>query len=530
MELITNPVFALFAIISIGFLLGNLNIKGFSFDVSAVVFVALAFGHFGVLLPPIIERIGMVLFIFTVGIQAGPGFVESFRKQGRKLAAMASLIVLFGVGVGFLLMMIFDVESSLMVGILCGALTSTPGLTVAIDATASPLASIGYGIAYPLGVIGVIVFVRLVPRFLKIDVNTETERLARLDREAFPEIHYAHFVVANDSVEGKALKDLKIRSMTGATISRVQHGDSCFTPVVTTTLFKGDIIRAVGTEEALAKMEVLVGERVSTEIDLGKDFEVEQLLVTNKKLVGISLHDLSLSQAYSAVVTRIRRSGVDIAPSPDMQIRFGDKIMVASPKSSLLGLRKLFGNDERMLSDTDFLPIALGIVLGIVLGYLEVSFLNKFTLGLGLSGGVLIAAIVLSGVGRTGPVVWTMSGSANQMLRQLGLLFFLAAVGTKAGEHLVETISHSGLTLLFVGLAITFLPMFFALFLNRFLFKFNLFELLGAITGGMTSTPGLAACDSLTSSNTPRRAYAAVYPVAMVVLIILVQVLVRITV
>ncbi len=529
MELITNPVFALFAIISIGFLLGNIKIKGFSFDVSAVVFVALVFGHFGVLLPPIIERIGMVLFIFTVGIQAGPGFVESFRKKGRKLAAMASLIVLFGVGVGYALMLIFDIEPSLMVGILCGALTSTPGLTVAIDATSSPLASIGYGIAYPFGVVGVIFFIRLVPRFLRIDVASENERIAKQDREAFPEIHYAHFVVENESVEGKTLKDLKIRSMTGATISRVQHDNYCFTPTVSTALFRGDVIRAVGTGEALAKMEVLLGKRVTQEIDLGKDFEVEQLLVTNKKLVGISLHDLSITQAYSAVVTRIRRSGVDIAPSPDMQIRFGDKIMVAAPKSSLLGLRKLFGNDERILSDTDFLPIALGIVFGIMLGYLELSFLGKYTLGLGLSGGVLIAAIVLSGIGRTGPVVWTMSGSANQMLRQLGLLFFLAAVGTKAGEHLVETLTQSGLTLLIIGLAITFLPMFFALFLNRFLFKFNLFEVLGSITGGMTSTPGLAACDSLTTSNTPRRAYAAVYPVAMVVLIILVQVLVRLT-
>ncbi|PKP35981.1 MAG: transporter, partial [Bacteroidetes bacterium HGW-Bacteroidetes-15] len=176
----------------------------------------------------------------------------------------------------------------------------------------------------------------------------------------------------------------------------------------------------------------------------------------------------------------------------------------------------------------DFLPISLGIVLGILLGYLNISFLGKFSLGLGLSGGILIMAITLSALGKTGPLVWTMSGSANQLLRQLGLLFFLAGVGTRAGEHLVETIVESGPILLFVGMTITILPMVLALFANKYLFKLNLFELLGAITGGMTSTPGLAACDSLTNTNVPGKAYAAVYPIAMVVLIVFVQILVRI--
>lgn len=528
MELISNPVFALFAIVSIGFILGNINIKGFSFDVSAVLFVALAFGHFGIMVPQVIERIGMVLFIFTVGIQAGPGFISSFKKQGRKLALMASLIVVFGVLLAVVAQQVFQIDSALMVGILCGALTSTPGLTVAIDATSSPLASIGYGIAYPVGVVGVIVFVRLLPKLLKIDLVKENKRIEQAERKAFPSIHHAHFMVENDSVAGKTLNEINLRTMTGATISRIQQGESCFTPLYTTKLGKGDIVRAVGPEDALSKVQVLIGPRVNQEISLSKDFTAQQLLVTNKELVGKTLHELGLHHSFNAVVTRIRRSGIDIAPSPDLHVRFGDKIMFTCPKESVAGLGTLLGNNERLLSDTDFLPISLGIIIGILIGYIEVSFSGRFTMGLGLSGGVLIAALVLSGIGRTGPVVWTMSGSANQLLRQLGLLFFLSAVGTKAGEHLVETITQSGIMLLLIGLAITLLPMVFALLLNKFFFKFNLFELLGAITGGMTSTPGLAACDTLTSSNTPGRAYAAVYPIAMVVLIIFVQLLVRI--
>jgi putative transport protein len=528
MELITNPVFALFVIISIGFILGNINIKGFSFDVSAVLFVALAFGHFGIIVPQVIERIGMVLFIFTVGIQAGPGFMSSFKKQGRKLAVMATLIVLIGVLLALAAMHIFKIDSALMVGILCGALTSTPGLTVAIDATSSPLASIGYGIAYPVGVIGVIIFVRLLPRLLKIDLAKENKRVEQAERSAFPSISYAHFVVENESVTGKSLNEINLRSMTGATVSRVQHNESCFTPLYNTKLSKGDVIRAVGSEQALTKVEVLVGSRVNKQVPLGKDYTVEQLLVTNKELIGKTLDELSLHHNFDAVVTRIRRSGIDIAPSPDLHVRFSDKLTVACPKESVSGLGSLLGNDEKLLSDTDFLPIALGIVIGILIGYVELSFSGRFSLGLGLSGGVLIAALVLSGIGRTGPIVWTMSGSANQLLRQMGLLFFLAAVGTKAGEHLMETITESGVTLLLIGLTITILPMAIALALNKFFFKFNLFELLGAITGGMTSTPGLAACDTLTTSNTPGRAYASVYPIAMVVLIIFVQILVRI--
>ncbi len=528
MELLTNPVFALFAIIALGFILGKIKIKGFSFDVSAILLVALAFGHFGVVVPQIIERIGMVLFIFTVGIQAGPGFLNSFKKQGRNLAIMASLIVLAGVLLAIAAMHIFSIDSALMVGILCGALTSTPGLTVAIDATASPLASIGYGIAYPVGVIGVILFVRLLPRLLKVDIAKENSRAEQAERSTYPSISYAHFVVENDSVTGKSLNEINLRSMTGATVSRVQHNDSCITPQPDTKLGKGDIIRAVGSEQALSKVEVLIGPRVNKQVSLGKDYTVEQLLVSNKELIGKTLSELSFHQNFDAVVTRIRRSGIDIAPSPDLHLRFGDKLTVACPKESISGLGSLLGNDEKLLSDTDFLPIALGIVIGIIVGYIQISFLGQFNIGLGLSGGVLIAALVLSGIGRTGPIVWTMSGSANQLLREMGLLFFLAAVGTKAGEHLMDTITDSGITLLAIGLAITIIPMAVAIFLNKYIFKFNLFELLGAITGGMTSTPGLAACDTLTPSNTPGRVYAAVYPIAMVVLIIFVQILVRI--
>lgn len=509
--------------------MGNIKIAGFSFDVSAVIFVALVFGHFGVIMPPEIERIGMVLFIFTVGIQAGPGFIDSFKRYGRKFALLASLIVFVAFAVATGLMYFFKVDSNLIAGLLCGALTSTPGLTVAIDASSSPLASIGYGIAYPFGVIGVILFIKLLPRIIKVDVDKENARVEREQKDSFPIITNDYFVVENDSVVGKSLSQLMVRNMTGATISRVQHNDLCFTPKHNTVLHKGDIIRAVGTQKALEMVEILIGQRSSQVIALSSDYEVEQVLITNKQIVGQNLSEISLYQNYNAVVTRIRRSGIDIAPSPNLVIRFGDKLTIAAPKDSFSNLRTFLGNNDKILSDTDFFPISLGIVLGILVGYIEVSFSEYFTLGLGLSGGILVVAILLSSIGKTGPIIWTMSGSANQLLRQMGLLFFLAGVGTKAGAHLVETVIAFGPMLFLLGLAITIVPMVAAVILNKYFFKLNLFELVGTISGGMTSTPGLAACDSLTSSNIPGKAYASVYPIAMVVLIVFVQILVRLT-
>jgi len=529
MDLLLNPIFALFVIITLGFLVGKIKIAGFSFDVSAVIFVALVFGHYGVVMPPEIERMGMVLFIFAVGIQAGPGFIDSFKKYGRKFALLASIIVFVGFIAAVGIMYLFKIDSDLIAGLLCGALTSTPGLTVAIDASSSPLASIGYGIAYPFGVIGVILFIKLLPRISRINVDKENQRIEHEQNESFPPITFDHFVVENDSAVGKSLCELMVGNMTGATISRVQHNELCVTPTHSTILHKGDIIRAVGSQKALEMVEILIGKKSDKVIFLNSEYDVEQILITNKQVVGKKIGEISFYQNFNAVVTRIRRSGIDIAPSPNLTVRFGDKLTVAAPKESFSGLRTLMGNNDKILSDTDFFPISLGIVLGILVGYVEVSFSQYFTLSLGLSGGILIVAILLSSIGKTGPIIWTMSGSANQLLRQLGLLLFLAGVGTKAGEHLIETIITHGSMLFLFGLVITILPMLVAVILNKYFFKLNLFELVGTISGGMTSTPGLAACDSLTPSNIPGKAYASVYPIAMVVLIVFVQILVRLT-
>ncbi len=527
MSVFTVTYFTLFIIIAIGFLIGRITIKGISLDISAVIFVALLFGHFGVVIPAEFQEVGLVLFVFTVGIQAGPGFFQSFRSAGASLISAALLLVIIATGTTVFAAWIFNLDFDLAVGLFTGALTSTPGLAAAIDSTGSPMTSIGYGIAYPFGVIGVILFVKLLPRLINVSVD-EAEKEVRKDlMERFPEVHSSHFVVKNDNIDGKTISDLKIRSMTGASISRVMSGGKAKTPSPDTVLHKEDLVKAVGTVDALKKIQYLIGCPTNRQIPLGEDYEVHSILVTNKKVVNKTIGELNLFANYNATITRIRRSGIDIVPSDEFHIRFGDKLLVASNKDNMKAVTKIFGNQKKKLSDTDMFPIAAGIVLGVLVGRLEIGFSDNIIFSPGLAGGVLIVALILGNLGKTGPVMWTMSAAANQLIRQLGLLFFLAAIGTQAGAHIAETFREQGIHLIFAGMIITFLPMIVSALVAHYYLKINLLALFGVITGGMTSTPGLAAIDPMTESNAPQTAYATVYPVAMVLLIIFVQMLAR---
>ncbi|MGM0376534.1 MAG: aspartate:alanine exchanger family transporter [Bacteroidota bacterium] len=525
MELFSTQYFALFMIICLGFILGSIKIKGISLDISAIIFVALIFGHFGVTMPSIIGKLGLILFIYTIGIQAGPGFFESFRKQGRNLAILATIVVGSASILTFAAFWWSGIDMPVAVGLLTGALTSTPGLAAAIDATGSSLVSIGYGIAYPFGVIGVILFVRLYPKIVRANIKKAEEDYERLNDAGFPEIKSKIFRVENENVSGKSISELRIRSMTQAVISRIMHEGEAVVPSPDTVLHTGDLIKAVGTDDALNKIRLLIGEETEDQIPLHKSYEVQSILVTNKEAVNQALGTFNLWGNYQATVTRLRRSGIDITPSPSMKLHMGDKLTVASSRESMKQVVRIFGNDDKKLSDTDFFPIATGIVLGILLGKLSISFGSEMSFNLGLTGGVLAVAMILSRIGRTGPVIWSMSGAATQLLRQIGLMFFLVEVGTKAGAELVDTYAEYGSQLFLIGGVITLVPMLLAVFASRFMKGMNILSMLGGITGSMTSTPGLAAVDPMTDTNAPAIAYATVYPVAMVLLIIFTQLL-----
>ena len=294
---------------------------------------------------------------------------------------------------------------------------TTPELAAAIEVTHSPLTSIGYGIAYPLAVLSVVLLLRLLPRLQRIDLAAAEHEYRQSMARVYPAILNKNFVVANSNVTGKTIGELNIRSMTGATISRLLHGGHAMTPTPESRLYPGDLVKAVGNEDALEKIAVLLGPATGAEIPLSSGYDVQWILVTRKQVVNKSLAELNLLANYNATVTRIRRSGVDLSPNPSSTLRFGDKLMVACDVDNMAQVAGLLGNNVKRLSETDFLPIFLGITLGVLVGRMRIPFVGGLSFQPGLTGGVLATALLLGWLGKTGrhlePVQHRQSGAAS---------------------------------------------------------------------------------------------------------------------
>lgn len=524
-DLIYEGYFALFLIITLGIILGNVKFRGFSLDLSAVVFVALIMGHYGIMVPEAFQTIGLVFFIFTIGIQAGPGFFDAFKKSGRQFMGVCLFLVSIAALLSFTLSRFFGLDPHLGVGIFNGALTSTSGLAAAIDISESTLPSVGYGVVYPAGAVLAILIIHLMPLILRVDMKNEEKKYMEKAKADYPAVSAQNFVVENKNIHGKTISELGVGTMTRAVISRIKHGDEVYAPGGKTRLFVGDIVKVVGTDEALEKVELIIGPPTSKEIQQAAGYKINWVLVTNKEVINKSLNELSLTAYYNATITRIRRSGMDISPHSNSSLRFGDKVLLACDEENMPKVMKLLGNNEKRLSETNFLPISLGIIIGVLLGAIRFPFFGLFEFSLGITGGVLTAALLLSKIGKTGPVIWNMSGGANNLLRKLGLLMFLATVGTHAGAHIADALIEYGWTLLWTGITITTIPMVFATLIGRYALKMNFATLLGVVAGSMTSTPGLAAATAKTDSDAATLGYATVYPLALVLMIVFSQIL-----
>ncbi len=524
-DLYHQGYFVLFLILSLGIVLGNVRYKGFSLDSSAVIFVALLLGHWGYRVPSEFQTLGLLLFIFTIGIQAGPGFFDVFLRHGRKLIVISLVLIGSAAALTAVAILLLDLDVPIAVGLFNGALTSTPGLAAGIEATGSQNAAVGYGLAYPIGVLGVILFIGLAPQLFKVNIKKQEQDYIDALHEEHPELKSRVFRITNSNVEGCSLAELDLRNMTQAIISRVKVGGESFVPTANTRLRTGDLVKAVGDEQALKRLETVLGEPVQEELTFDDNYVVEWLLVTNRSVVNRSLREIGLG-VWNATITRIRRSGIDLKPLPHSKLRFGDKVLISGSSQGMPKVRKLMGNDEKHLSETNFLPISLGIVIGVLVGTIHIP-IGNVNFSLSLTGGVLLSALILSNIGKTGPIIWSMSGGSNQLLRRLGLLMFMATVGTGAGSELAMVMNQQGMTLVLTGAVITILPMIIGLLIGHYVLKVNFLTLLGVITGSMTSTPGLGAIDSKTESEAPAVGYATVYPASLVLMIVLSQLLAK---
>lgn len=515
----SHQLFLFTFIAAIGIFLQRLKIYGFSLGSAAIVFVAMLFGHLGVEIPAIVMNIGIVFFLFSIGIQAGPSFFATLKNDGLSLLFITFILIASAFLIGHFAVYFFSVDKALVLGIINGALTSTPGLATASDSLASPLVLIGYSLAYPFGVIGVILFVRLLPKILHVDLNQLDELHRSGEEKRTSWLKAKSFVVKNSNLLGKKIDDLDPDNFLHATISRLTHQGRTVVPDKDATLQLEDVIKVVASEDILTKVELMVGPEVAASPELDSSYDVKQFILTNSQLVNKTLAELNLLNIYKARVTRIQRNAIELRPSAKTKLKIGDKLTIAYDLNNDASLSALFGNRPNSLTD-DLLALFFGISAGILLGLIRLHLPQQITVDLGLSGGVLFAAIFLSHIGKIGPVVWHLSSSTNKVLRELGLVLFFVGVGTKAGQGLSSIEWASGVEALMIGGMMTLLPMVISSFIMLTFFRTNLLKVLGIITGGMTSTPALASIAGLTNSNLPSLYYASVYPFALVLLIV----------
>ncbi len=528
MSLLQNPVFLLFAVIVSGSIIGHLKVKNFSLGSSAVIFTGLTFGYSGLTLPAVFQTLGLVLFIYSVGLQAGPGFLSSFKKQGLHLSLGASIIVLTGFVTTLICSWINGFDAGIAAGLFSGALTSTPGLAVAVESVVNSQAPAAYGLTYCFGVLGVILFVRLLPRMFKVDLLAEEQRMKEMIEQENPPMLARHIEITNPNIFGKKVREIPFKKSAPVVLTRllkvgepepvIVYGDS--------RLDKGDKVRIVGHEDEIEQAILLLGQPIEDSIEFSRGLAKKSIMISKHSRVGFQAGTLNLKKNFGIQVSRITRNGIDLTPDKNTRIHLGDIIHVVGQEEAIQNVSWMLGNDIRETYKTDLIPIVVGLLIGFLIGQfpLYIPYIGEFTLG--ISGGVLLAGLVLSALYKTGPLIWEIPATTNSFIRELGLLLFLATVGTRTGANILVTLQQQGMALFISGIVVTLLPLLVALLIGSKLLKIRFLHLLGVLTGGMTSTPGLASVSGLVETPYAAAAYATVYPVALIGMILLTKILV----
>lgn len=532
-------------VIAVGVYLGKLKIGGISLGVTFVLFAGIVAGHVGFTAPqPIltfIQDFGLILFVFMIGLQVGPGFFESFGKAGIKLNGLATTTILLNIAVMFACYFIFFDTSNvtnlpMMVGTLYGAVTNTPGLGAANEALGSvfndnaPQIASAYACAYPLGVLGIIGATILIRYICKVRLDQEEAQLNEQEGvKATLKPHKMHLEVTNTYLEGKTLLQVHDFLNRDFVCSRILHEGHVSIPNRNTVFHKGDQIYIVCTEADAEAIIAFIGPVIQVNWEQqDQPFVSKRVLVTNPKMNGRTLLSLHCSSVYGVNVTRITRQGMDIFASSSLPLQVGDRIMVVGPEDAVDRIAAQMGNSIRRLDTPNIATIFVGIILGIIFGSLPVAFPGiPVPMKLGIAGGPLIIAILIGRYGYKIKLVTYTTTSANMMLREMGLVLFLASVGIKAGANFFETVVQGdGLLYVLTGFLITVIPILIVGPIARLRFKFNYFTIAGMIAGSYTDPPALAYANSICSREAPAVGYSTVYPLSMFLRIFTAQIIV----
>jgi putative transport protein len=538
-------VLVLSAVGALGLAAASIKVRGVGIGIVGVLFAGIVAGHFGIHIEKeileFVREFGLILFVFTIGLQLGPGFFASFRKQGVKLNLLAASVVLLGMVVTMVVahsLLGIDVISAL--GLFTGATTNTPSLGATQEtlktlggefAEKSALPALAYAVAYPGGVVGIIGTLILLRTLFRVQPEKEAESYLAEQRKGIEPLERMNLVVENPNLESLSIGDIPGRRETSVIVSRIRRAGTTDVQTATeqTELHRGDIILAVGSRANLEKFRVIVGS--TTDVNLQKvpgRVVTRKIVVTRKSVLGSAIDELGLDDRYGVTVTRVTRADIEMTALPELRLQFGDMLQVVGEEESLKKVAKDLGNSVHMLNETNFIPIFVGIALGVLVGMLPIAFPGMpVAVRMGVAGGPLLLAIILSRIGRIGPLVWYMPVNANLAFRELGIVLFLACVGLKAGDKFFETaFTTQGLTWVLAGLCITMLPILVVGLVARLVLKLNFTAISGMLAGSMTDPPALAFANAVSRSDAPSLAYATVYPLTMLMRIVSVQVLV----
>ncbi|MBJ2195529.1 MAG: putative transporter [Muribaculaceae bacterium] len=526
-------------VIAAGIYLGKIRFWGVSLGVTFVLFVGILMGHFGYEIQPevlkFVREFGLILFIFAIGLQVGPGFFSSFKKGGVRLNMLAVLGILLNVGIVVAIYFI-DGKTSInaLVGVMSGAVTNTPGLAAAQQAVGSNLEavntmSMGYAAAYPLGVLGIITSILLVKAIFRVKIENEIAEINRETEDSQQKPHLVSYEVTNQLVNGKTLLQLHDIIHCDFVVSRLMDSEgNIIIPKSSTEIHVGDKLYVVMSAQDEHSFAAVLGHS----IEMG-DEEWEEvapanvvsrrILITRSEYNGTPLGTLRLHKGYNLNCTRVNRAGVDLLASPGLRLQMGDRITVVGDLNDIERLASKLGNSMKRLNQPNLVTIFIGIMLGIILGSINVGFGMK----LGLAGGPLVVAILLSRFGYKVKLVTYTSSSASLMLRELGICLFLAAVGIGAGKGFADTVfNYQGMWWVIWGFIITFVPLMVVGCIARGVYKINYLTIMGMMSGGYTDPPALAYANNSTGSDAPAVAYSTVYPLTMFMRVVAAQALI----
>ena len=544
-EGIGHSILLLSFVIAAGIQLGKIKVFGVSLGITLVLFVGIILGHFGFTINHNVihffKEFGLILFVYSVGMQVGPGFFSSFKQGGITLNMLACGIVFLGVLTAVILHYATGIPMPTMVGILSGAVTNTPGLGAAQQAfsdmhgVSDNTIALGYAVAYPLGVIGIILSIILIKYIFRVSFDKENEQLNSEDSSHTNEAKPISLIVKNPAIFNKTVAELSnLLEHRDFVISRVWRDSNKQIEIASanTVLQENDKVFVITTETDAETIKTFIGEEIDMErkqwIRMESQFINRRILITKPELNGKRLGQLKLRKLYGINITRINRAGVDLVAKPGLTLQVGDRVNVVGTETAVSNVEKVLGNSMKRLNEPNLITIFVGIALGIVLGSIPISFPGiPQPVKLGLAGGPLVVAILISRFGYHYKLITYTTQSANLMLREIGITLFLACVGISAGDGFVDTIvNNGGFAWIGYGFIITFVPLMIIGCIGRYFCNVNYFTLMGLIAGSTTDPPALAYSNATAGNDAPSVGYATVYPLTMFLRVLTAQLLI----